>query len=359
MNNPWMDPMAWSRRKSIVSGVIVLLAIVVLAVMSNLEGWLPDPTAPRGKLTLENIPFNGERAYQHLKDICAIGPRIAGSKGMLEQQEQLTKHFESLGAKVTQPEFFIRHPQTGERTRIANLIVEFHPDRKDRMLLCAHYDTRPYPDPDPRKPARHVHRRQRRRSGVAVLMELAHNMKDLRTKAGVDFVLFDGEELVYQEGDQYFVGSEYFAREYASNPPRHRYRWGVLLDMVRGQRARAVSGDATACIGRTHVRWSKTSGPRPRGSGSASSSPRVRHEVRDDHLMLRNIGRIPTCDIIDFDYPVASRNASRNYWHTSRHARELLGPLAGQSRLGDQRVAEGAEVRQRSEVGGQKVGLVK
>jgi hypothetical protein len=34
---------------------------------------------------------------------------------------------------------------------------------------------------------------------------------------------------------------------------------------------------------------------------------RPRHFVQDDHLPLRNIAKIPTCDIIDFDYPV---------WHT-------------------------------------------
>ena len=63
-------------------------------------------------------------------------------------------------------------------------------------------------------------------------MELAHAMPNLKGKLGVDFVLFDGEELVYQEGDPYFLGSEYFADQYVSHPPDYRYRWGVLLDMI-------------------------------------------------------------------------------------------------------------------------------
>src|SRR5690606_29476607 len=117
-----------------------------------------------------------------------------------------------------------------------NLIIQWHPEARQRVLLCAHYDTRPLPDQDPDPD-------QRRRgtflgandgaSGTALLMELGHHMADLKCNYGVDFVLFDGEELVYHpERDRYFLGSEYFARQYVSSPPKHRYRWGVLLDMV-------------------------------------------------------------------------------------------------------------------------------
>jgi hypothetical protein len=44
---------------------------------------------------------------------------------------------------------------------------------------------------------------------------------------------------------------------------------------------------------------------------------RSRHEIRDDHLPLNQIARIPTCDIIDFDYP---RPGARSYWHTEADA---------------------------------------
>ena len=70
-------------------------------------------------------------------------------------------------------------------------------------------------------------------SGVAVLMELAHLMPKLEGPMGVDFLLVDGEELVYAEGsDPYFLGSTWFAQQYVKNPPPHKYRWGVVLDMV-------------------------------------------------------------------------------------------------------------------------------
>ena len=63
-------------------------------------------------------------------------------------------------------------------------------------------------------------------------MQLGKTVKDFDGKVGVDFVIFDGEELVYSDRDPYFLGSTHFAEDYAANPPEHTYREGVVLDMV-------------------------------------------------------------------------------------------------------------------------------
>jgi hypothetical protein len=256
-------------------------------------------------------PLNALQAYRYLEQICELGPRISGSPAMTRQQELLTKHFEALGGKVIRQEFEARNPLGGENVPMTNLIVQWHPERNERILLCAHYDTRPLPDRDPNP----VNRRQGvflgandGGSGVAVLMELAHLMPGLEGPYGVDFVLFDGEELVWvDERDPYFLGSNWFARQYNRRPPPYRYRWGVLLDMV---------GDADLQIYQEQqsVAWRDT---RPLVNdlwatagrlGVDEFVPRAKHVVRDDHLALRNIAKIPTCDIIDFDYPA---------WHTT------------------------------------------
>ncbi len=80
---------------------------------------------------------------------------------------------------------------------MANIIVQWHPERKERILLAAHYDTRPFPDRDPVRPQGTFVGASDGASGTALLMELAHLMPNLDSKYGVDFVLFDGEELVY------------------------------------------------------------------------------------------------------------------------------------------------------------------
>src|SRR5262249_22464005 len=139
-------------------------------------------------------------------------------------------------------------------------------------------------------------------SGVAVLMELGHGLAELNAAGGVDFLLFDGEEFVFSENDPYFLGSDVFSRDYAANPPKHRYKWGVLLDMV---------GDADLQIlqERNSAWWRDT---RPlvndiwetaRRLGVREFVARKGYELRDDHLKLHDVAKIPTCDVIDFDYP--------------------------------------------------------
>lgn len=266
--------------------------------------------APAATVTVPPCPFDGRRAYGYLEQLCALGPRMSGSEGMRKQQELLAAHFRAGGATVQWQRFRARQPLGGGHVRMANLVCSWHPDRAQRILLCAHYDTRPLPDRD-RDP-------RRRRdgtfvgandgaSGVAVLMELAAPIATLSSPYGVDIVLFDGEEFVYDERrDPYFLGSTWFARKYVSDPPAHPYRWGILLDMV---------GDADLQIyqERHSMTWPDT---RPlvlqlwavaERLGRDEFISRKKHTVRDDHLKLRNIARIPTCDIIDFDYP---------FWHT-------------------------------------------
>ncbi len=268
------------------------------------------------ELTLDQIPFNGARAYEYLKQLSEIGPRPSGSPGMKRQQEMLEEHFKKLGGEVQFQRFQYRHPVDGSAVPIGNLIVHWHPDRKDRILLCAHYDTLPYPMLDPVDPKGRFVGANDGASGTALLMEMAHVIPDLETRYGIDFVLFDAEEYIFSESDRFFVGSEYFASQYVNQPPAHRYRWGVLLDMI---------GDADLQIyqERHSLSWPKT---RPlvqqiwataRRLGVREFIHQPKHAVRDDHVPLNVIAGIPTCDLIDFDYPP---------WHTQGDTPDKCSP---------------------------------
>jgi Zn-dependent M28 family amino/carboxypeptidase len=265
---------------------------------------------------------------EYMKAQCDFGPRPSGTPAMARQQDYLVKHFESCGAKVVRQSFDLRHPETGNPITLANLIIQFEPERRERVVLCAHYDTRPYPDRDSIRPKGRFVGANDGASGVAVLMELAHHLPQLKTRWGVDLVLFDGEELVYDDRrDRFFLGSEHFAREYAAQygelkPSDRPYRWGVLLDMV---------GDAQLQIYQevNSVTWKDT---RPlvdelwataRRIGVNEFLSRPRHEVRDDHLALHDIAGIPACDVIDFDYP---RIGGASYWHTEADTPDKCSP---------------------------------
>ena len=271
----------------------------------------------------DDVVFDGARAMGYLKDICKIGPRISGTDGMKKQQEVLKKHFEHLGGKVEMQTFSAKQKSQRQPIEMANMIVSWHPERERRVVLCSHYDTRPIADQeaDRRKWQEPFLSANDGGSGVALLMELAHQMKDLKTQVGVDFVFFDGEEYIFDpepEHDKYFFGSEHFAREYtrARAPARDgqgkgqgrgqgkspHYIASVLLDMIGGKNPRFPieqnSWFYSAALVEQLWRIAATQGC---DAFKVQEGPRV----NDDHIAL-NEARIPCVDIIDFDYP---------HWH--------------------------------------------
>lgn len=289
----------------------LVLIVVASLVIFNSRGDA-DYRAPRSvPITLETIPVDGRQAFRYLEQICEIGPRPSGSPGMLKQQELLTTHFKALGANVSLQEFRARHPENGSPVTMANIIVQWHPDRTQRVLLCAHYDTRPFPDQDRRNPRGTFIGANDGASGVALLMELGRHMPALDGPYGIDFILFDAEEFVFDaDRDKYFLGSEHFARQYVADPPPHRYRAGVLLDMVGDAHLDFYQERYSLFHARGVVNGIWDTAKR---LGIREFVRRPGYEIRDDHLALNTIARIPTCDVIDFDYP---RPRAASYWHT-------------------------------------------
>jgi glutaminyl-peptide cyclotransferase len=297
----------------LIPGIVVTVWIAVESIASAED--VPHPVDAKtqviGATAVPTNPLDSQRAYGYLKELCAIGPRPSGSAGMEKQQALLVEFFKKAGGKVSLQRFRANNPLGGDDVPMANILVEWHPERKERILLCAHYDTRPHADRD----LDPVKQREGEflgandgASGVAVLMELGHLMPKLEGPVGIDFLLVDGEELVYTEGhDSYFLGSTWFARQYVKNPPPYKYHWGVVLDMV---------GDTNLSVyqDRFSATWSETRPLVKSIWGTASRLgvkefiPRVGYVIQDDHLPLRNTAKIPTCDIIDFDYP---------QWHTT------------------------------------------
>jgi glutaminyl-peptide cyclotransferase len=251
--------------------------------------------------------FDAKRAMKYLEDICRIGPRISGSEGMKEQQRILEKHFEGLGGKIYWQRFTARQKSQPKPVELANLVVSWHPERQRRIILCSHYDTRPIADQEEKRSkwTEPFISANDGGSGVALLMEMGHVMKNLRVRVGVDFVFFDGEEYIFNpgpNGDVYFFGSEHFAQNYQKDPPRHRYAGAVLMDMIGGKNARfpieknswIKAGDLVQEL------WTIAAEQK-----CAAFVNQLGPEVRDDHLALNRV-RIPAVDIIDFDYP---------HWH--------------------------------------------
>ena len=261
-------------------------------------------------------PFDAKRAMGYLKDVCDIGPRMSGTPGMKKQQELVTKHFEGLGLTVTAQKFQARQTSQTKPVDMTNLVVSFYPDFPRRIILCAHYDTRPIADqePDQRKWREPFVSANDGGSGVAFLMEMAHHVKALKPKVGVDFVLFDGEEYIFERSrDRYFFGSNHFAQAWSKKRDRPEYVGAVLLDMIAGKNPRfPVEGYS----------WFRAQKLCRDVWGIAQEQKcgmfvtEVGEHVQDDHLALLAAG-IPAIDIIDFSYP---------HWHRLTDTPENCGP---------------------------------
>jgi hypothetical protein len=253
----------------------------------------------------ERIDFDAARAMGYLKDICRIGPRISGTEGMRQQQELLKKHFTEQSGQVRLQPFTARQRSRKTPTEMANLIVSWHPERQRRVILCSHYDTRPIADNerDPRRWREPFVSANDGGSGVALLMELAHHMKGLKTEVGVDFVLFDGEEYIYDKDvDKYFFGSDYFGQEYRRTRTKQHYLAAILLDMIGGKDARFPAEENSLLAAGPLVQevWKIAA-----DQGCAAFRNEWQQGVNDDHVALNRAG-IPAIDIIDFSYP---------HWH--------------------------------------------
>jgi hypothetical protein len=257
------------------------------------------------------IKFDGERAMKYLKQLCDIGPRVSGTDGMAKQQDLVERHFKQLGATVARQEFKVRQRSRKDDTPMTNLVVTWHPEKTRRVLICAHYDTRPIADQEPNRNNwnRPFVSANDGAGGVALMMELGHHVKDMKTEFGLDFVIFDGEEYVFETGnfpagDKYFFGSEHFADDYlkTKGTRKHRYEAGVLLDLCTAKGAVLKVEQHSFAMARPVCEqiWKVAA-----DVGAKSFRYEPGPEVLDDHIALNKAG-IPTVDVIDFEYP---------HWH--------------------------------------------
>jgi glutaminyl-peptide cyclotransferase len=240
--------------------------------------------------------FDGDRSFEYLLAQTAMGPRNPGTPGHAACKAYLLKELSRVADTVLVQDFALEGFPPG----LANIIGRYNPESPDRMLLSAHWDTRPWADldPDTSNRSKAILGANDGASGVAVLLEVARVLSEKRPKRGVDIVFFDAED----SGDAgkpetFCLGSAY----YAAHMVRPKPLYGILVDMI-GDRDLDIYIERNSFSGAPHVidlvwEHAKT---------SESFHRSVKYSVYDDHINLLNAG-IPCVVLIDFDYP---------YWHT-------------------------------------------
>lgn len=280
--------------------------------------------APKKKQSPETTPvtetykkvspnFNADSAYLFIEKQVSFGPRVCNSEAHTACGNYLTSEFKKYADEVIEQKATVLNWDK-KKLQIRNIIASFNPEAKKRVLICAHWDSRPYADNDP-NPSNHqtaIDAADDGASGVAVMLEMARIMAKDKPSIGIDFICLDAEDLGKSDlgGDTYCLGSQYWSKN--KHKPGYNANYGILLDMVGGFNARFI--------------WE--------GFSMKHAEPVLRKVwdqaiqlgynnyfyyyqggfITDDHKYINELANIPTIDIIH--YSESTNTGFPAHWHT-------------------------------------------
>ena len=298
--------------------ITVTMAAMLLAACGHTQKSTtgPTPTAqPAGPA------FSADSAYSFCQQQCDFGPRTMNSEAHDRCADWIAAKFRQYGLTVSRQQADLRG-YDGTVLHSTNIIAAWKPERQSRVMLCAHWDSRPWADndPDPQNHRRPVMAANDGASGVAVMIEVARLLTD-SVSVGVDFVCFDAEdwgtpqwaESGDGDADTWALGAQHWAEQYGRQAQKPQIKYGILLDMVGGQGARFYQEQVSMHFAPDVVRrvWdaAETVGygsyfPKEEGGG-----------ITDDHVPVNQKARIPCIDIIPY-YPDCEASSFGPTWHT-------------------------------------------
>ena len=265
--------------------------------------------------------FNADSAWQWCNKQCEFGPRTMNSTAHEQCKDWIVEKFREYGCIVSEQHATLKG-WDGKALKATNIIATTSTDSSlPRLMLCAHYDSRPWADNDPDKNNHQtpVIAANDGASGVAVMIEIARLLQaDSTLKVAVDFVCFDAEDYgtpIWKGEDDdtsWALGARYWAE---NNPYKagNRPLFGILLDMVGGENATFYQEGVSLQMAPAIVDkvWSAA-----HRAGYSNYFPMEQGGfVTDDHVPVNKQAHIPCVDIIPY-YPNCSQSAFGPTWHT-------------------------------------------
>ena len=308
------------------------MTVLLLALLSacNSEGPVTDPPANAPALpALPPTPlFNPDSAYAFVAKQVSFGPRVPGTPPHTACADWMVAKLKGYGAQVIEQRATVK-AFNGKELPLCNIIARFDTSSKERLLLLAHYDTRPFADKDKERPIEPILGANDGGSGVGILLEIARQLGGKKHGPGIDLLFTDVEDYGQPSGaitmdeksiETWALGSQYFAK----NPHVAGYtaRFGILLDMCGARDARfyreAISMRFAPAI--VNKVW--------RTAAAIGYGDRFVQESKyfvgtDDHLPINERLRIPTIDIIEFHEPT---NGFHPSWHTHADNMDVIDP---------------------------------
>jgi hypothetical protein len=286
-----------------VAALAIVAALVAGALVSSTRAASSAPQAPAAARGQASAPaaFDGTKAFEHLKQMVAIGPRPSGSPELRETRAYITHQLASIGLTVQEQRFIGETPRGA--VDMVNLIVRLPGRRADRIVIGGHYDTKPIAG------MRFVGASDGA-SSAAFLVELARALKGRPHDLTYELVWFDGEEAVCRGWDDCgkpgspdnTYGSRFYVQAAKKAGALSSLKAMILVDMI-GADGLILRRETKSTAWLTDTIWNTA---RRLAYGHVFVDASL--PVEDDHLPFLEAG-VPSVDLIDLqDYP---------YWHTA------------------------------------------
>jgi len=243
-----------------------------------------------------------------------FGPRVPGTASHKACGDWLVAQFQRYDLKVIEQIGTMKGPGN-KPVPIRNIIASYNPEAKDRIILSAHWDTRPFADQDKKDQHKPIPGANDGASGVSVLLEIARILPD-SFPIGIDFILWDAEDMgLSNEDNSFCLGSQYWTTH--PHTPNYFASYCINLDMVGATNAvfpqesysRQFAPELVEEIWRIAIQL---------GYGHLFLFAQPDHPILDDHYYVFHGAKIPAIDIIHFDPQTLHFFP---YWHT--HQDEL------------------------------------
>ena len=264
------------------------------------------------------VQFDADGALELTRQQCEFGPRVPGTPQHAKCAEWLTTTLQASCDTVIVQQAKVKTGQGGT-VGIKNVIGIINPEASQRLLLLAHWDTRPWADndPDPANHSKPVMGANDGASGVAVLLQLARQLKDKGTTLGIDIVLVDAEDMGINDIEESWgLGTQYWA----AHPHVQGYKplFGILLDMVGASDATFTREyySLQNAKGFVDLVWKNAAGSHFINANGGA--------VTDDHVFVNQAG-IPCIDIIDMR--ADSETGFCSIWHTVNDTMDGIDPV--------------------------------
>jgi hypothetical protein len=290
---------------------ILLMAGVMMVGCGNGKKNIVAEATPAGP------EFSADSAFMFCQQQCDFGPRTMNSEAHEQCGQWIVEKFQGYGMKVTEQRATLKGFD-GTPLLSNNIIAQYQPDKEQRIMICAHWDSRPWADNDPDE-ANHtkpVMAANDGASGVGVMLEIARLLQadTCSLPVGVDFVCFDAEDWgSHDDNDSWALGAQHWAKEFKVHSSNLKPRYGILLDMVGGQGARFYQ-EAYSKYYANHVVkrvWKAAT-----VAGYSSCFPQEDGGgITDDHVPVNEVAGIPCIDIINY-YPDCEQSSFGPTWHT-------------------------------------------